>query len=178
MIPRQGAGKHAQAGHWQTFPGRELAKHPRQGLQNLPRQGTGKRSQAGHWQTFPGRELASGPRQGTGKCPRQGQQACPGRAGALASVPRQGTGKRPKQGLQTCPSSCRALANVPRQGTADVPMGIVVVPRHGTVGIAKEPRDCTKKFSNDMPPTPEVPLHRQPAICCVMSSHAWMRDYS
>ena len=49
-----GTGKHAQAGHWQTFPGRELAKRPRQGLQNVPRQGTGKRSQAGN--CIPGRD--------------------------------------------------------------------------------------------------------------------------
>ena len=30
--PKPGTGKHAQAGHWQSFPGRELAKRPRQGL--------------------------------------------------------------------------------------------------------------------------------------------------
>ena len=62
-----GTGKHAQAGHWQTFPGRELAKRPRQGLQNVPRQGTGKHSQAGNWQASQA-GTANVPRQGTGKC--------------------------------------------------------------------------------------------------------------
>ena len=80
-----------------AFPGRELAKRPRQGLQNIPRQGTGKCSQAGNWQAFPGRELAS--------VPGRDCKTYPGRA--LANVPRQGTGKRPRQGLQ----------NIPRQGT-------------------------------------------------------------
>ena len=42
---------------------------------------------------------------------------------------------------------------MPRQGTVDVT-------GQGTVGIAKE--HCAKMFSNDLPPTPEVPLHRQP----------------
>ena len=102
-IPRQGTGKasqvgtakRAQAGHWQTFPGRELASVPRQGTGKRPRQGL---------QACPGRActLASVPRQGTGKRPRQGLQTCPGRA--LANVPRQGT------------------VDVPRQGTVVVPM--------------------------------------------------------
>ena len=85
----------AQAGHWQTFPGRELASVPRQGTGKRPRQGL---------QACPGRActLASVPRQGTGKRPRQGLQTCPGRA--LANVPRQGT------------------IDVPRQGTVVVPM--------------------------------------------------------
>ena len=74
-----------------------------------------------------------------------------------ANVPRQGTGKCPQAGT----------VDVPRQGT-------VVVPRQGTVDIAKE--HSAKKFSNDLPPTPEVPLHRQPAVCCVMSLHASLQD--
>ena len=102
-----GTGKYAQAGHWQTFPGRELAKRSRQGLQNVPRQGTGKRSQAGSWQAFPGRELASVPRQGTGKASQAG----------TASMPRQGmhTGKRSQAGNWQAFQA--GTANVPRQGT-------------------------------------------------------------
>ena len=165
-----GTGKHAQAGHWQTFPGRELAKRPRQGLQNMPRQGTGKRSQAGNWQAFPGRKLASVPRQGTGKRPRQGLQACPGRACTLASVPRQGTGKRPRQGLQACPGRACTLASVPRQGTGKRSQAgnwqafpgreLASVPRQGTgkrsqagnwqasqAGTANVPRQGTGKCS-------------------------------
>ena len=123
------------------------------------------RSQAGHWQTFPGRELASVPG-------RDCKHAQAGHAHWQA-VSRQGTGKRSRQGLQTCPG--RVLANVPRQGTVDVPrQGTVVVPRQGTLDIAKE--HCANKFSIDLPPTPEVPLHRQPAACCVMILHAWLRD--
>ena len=60
-----GTSKHAQAEYWQAFSGRELAKRPRQGLQNVTRRGLGKlqegicqASQAG---------TASVPRQGTGK---------------------------------------------------------------------------------------------------------------
>ena len=59
------------------------------------------------------------------------------------------------------------MCDAPRQGTE-------VVPRQGTVGMAKE--HCAKKFSNDLPPTPEVPLHRQPAVCCVTNLHACLRD--
>ena len=127
-----GNGKHAQAWHWQTFPSRELAKRPRQGLQNVPRPGIGKRFQVV-----------------TGKRPRQGCkharaglvhcQAFPGRK--LASIPRQATSDDIHsnagnwqasllQGLRACP--VRALANVPRQGTIDVPrQRTVVVPRPG-----------------------------------------------
>ena len=135
---QRGISKHAQAGHWQTFPGREPAKHPRQRLQNVPRQGIGKRSQAGNWQAS-----------------------------------QTETANEPRQGLQTCPG--RALADVPRQVTVNVPrQGMVVVLKQGTVGIAKE--HCAKNFSNDLPPTPKVPLHRQPAACCVMGMLACLCD--
>ena len=97
--------------------------------------------------TFPERESVSVPRQGTSKRPRQG----------LASVPRQGTGKRTQAGYWQ--ASQAGTANVPRQGTVDVPrQGTVAVPRQGTVGTAR------KMHSNDLPPTPRVPLH-QPTSC-------------
>ena len=80
-----GIGKQPQAGHRQTFP--EMAKRPRQGMQDVPRQGTDKRSQAGNWQAsqagnsqaFPGRELTSV--QGRDcQCAQARQwQMCPGR---------------------------------------------------------------------------------------------------
>ena len=105
--------------------------------------------------TFPGRESVSVPRQGTSKCPRQGLASVP-RQG-LASVPRQGTGKRTQAGYWQ--ASQAGTANVPRQGTVDVPrQGTVAVPRQGTVGTAR------KMHSNDLPPTPRVPLH-QPTSC-------------
>ena len=168
-----GIGKHARAGHWQTFPGRDLAKCPRQGIGQVSQAGTAKRARAGHWQTFPGRELVSVPRQGTGKRSQAGNW----------QASQAGTASMPSQGMHTGKRSQAGTANVPSQGTGkcsqavtvDIPThGTVVVPRQGTVGIAKE--HGSKKFSNGMPPTPEVPLHCQPAACCVTSLHACVRD--
>ena len=109
-----GTGKHAQAGHWQTFPGRELAKRPRQGLQNVPRQGTGERSQAGNWQASQA-GTASMPRQGmhTGKRSQAGNWQA-SQAGT-ANVPRQGTGKCSQAGnrrrAQAGDSGCSHAGN-------------------------------------------------------------------
>ena len=147
-VPKAGSGKHAQAGNWQLFPEREVAKPPRQELQNVPRQGTGKSSQAGNWQVS---------QAGTQNA-QAGQahwQAFPRRE--LASVPDRDCKCAPR----------RALSNVSRQRT-------VHVPRQGTVGIANE--HCTNELSNNLPPSPKVPLHRQPAVCCVMRLHACLRD--
>ena len=122
--------KHAQAGQWQMFPGRELAKRPRQGLQNVPRQGTVKCSQAGNWQAFPGRELASVPG-------RDCKHAQAGHA-HFQAFPGMGTGKRSRQGLQS---------NVPNQDTVKCSQagnhrrpqaGDSGCLRQGTLGIAKE----------------------------------------
>ena len=99
--------------HWQTFPGREVARRNSQGPQTCPR-----------------KALASVLRQAICERPRLGLQPCPG--WAMANLLRQRLASVPNGDGLTC--SDRALANISRQGTVDVPRhGVVVVPRKETV---------------------------------------------
>ena len=126
---------------------------PRQGLANMPRQGIGKRSQA---------ETGKASQAGTRKHAQEGNwQTFP--CGELAKHSRQGLATVPRQGT----GKCYQAGNHRRSQAWD-----------SGCSQAGNCRHCTaqKKFSNDLPPAPKVPPHRQPAAGCVMRVLACLRD--